>query len=64
MTLTAKMLDLSKIDTGLTPDEARAAREECQRMKQRAMLGDRYVLARANAPRRGSYNPATGARLA
>ncbi|WP_423197888.1 hypothetical protein DFLDMN_001527 [Cupriavidus sp. H19C3] len=63
MTITAKMLDLSKIDTGLTPDEARAAREECQRMKQRRALGDRYVLARANAPQRGEYNN-QGVRLA
>lgn len=59
----AKNTDIKNWPTGLTPDEARAAREECQRMKQRRALGDRYVLARANAPQRGEYNN-QGVRLA
>lgn len=59
-----KMTDLRHIETGLTEQQKREAIAECARMKQRAMLGTRYLLHPANAPQRGTYNPLTGARLA
>jgi len=58
-----KNTDIKAWDTGLTEAEKRAARIEGLRQKARAALGDRWVLSLQHAPRRGTYNPLTGARL-
>jgi hypothetical protein len=56
--------DLLHIETGLSEQEKRAAIEECERLRQREMLGTRWIGHIANAPQKGKYNPITGARLA
>lgn len=58
-----KMVDLLTIETGLTDREKREAIEECKRMRQREMLGTRWIGHLDNAPPKGTYNPLTGARL-
>lgn len=63
MNTPARNTDIRHIDTGLSAEEKRAAREEGLRQKQRRELGERYLCHPANAPRRGVYNPITGARL-
>lgn len=60
----AKNTDLRHFDTGLSAEEARAAREEGLRQKQRHALGSKYICHPANAPKRGQYNPITGNRIA
>lgn len=56
-----KGTDLRHVSTGLNADERREALYEFQRLKQIDALGERHLTHRANAPRRGSYNPLTGA---
>ncbi|WP_321905180.1 hypothetical protein [Paraburkholderia tropica] len=56
-------VDLRHYDTGLTPREKREAIEECQRLKQIQALSGRWVLHPSHSPKRGSYNPLTGAPL-
>lgn len=63
MNTPARNTDIRNLDTGLSADEKRAAREEGLRQKQRQELGARYLCHPANAPHRGAYNPITGARL-
>lgn len=58
-----KNYDLRHYVSPLTEDEKRQARADGLREKAKAALGDRYVLAMANAPRKGQYNAMTGARL-
>ncbi|WP_133254666.1 hypothetical protein [Paraburkholderia unamae] len=58
-----RMIDLRHVETGLSEREKREAVEECQRLRQREQLGTRHLLHPANAPRKGVYNPLTGARL-
>lgn len=55
--------DLRHFNADLTEDERREAIYEAQRMKQREALGKRWIAHPANAPRRGRYNPLTGAFL-
>lgn len=60
-----KMEDLRHVDTsGIDPAELRELQEQAKRSHWQALLGDRWIAAKANAPKRGSYNPITGARLA
>ena len=59
----ARNEDLRHITTGLSAEEARAAREEGLRQKQRQALGSKYLCHPANAPQRGRYNELTGAKL-
>jgi hypothetical protein len=53
-------VDLRTIETGLTEAERREALYEAQRIRQRELLGTRWVLHPANSPKRGNYNPRTG----
>jgi hypothetical protein len=57
----AKNTDIKNWDTGLSDAECRDALYELQRFKQIEALGTRYLAHRDNAPKRGSYNPRTGA---
>lgn len=58
-----KGFDLRHYVSPLTEEEKRQARVDGLREKAKAELGDRYVLALANAPRKGQYHAMTGARL-
>ncbi|WP_175958449.1 hypothetical protein [Burkholderia sp. BCC0405] len=57
----AKNTDIKNWDTGLSDAERRDALYEFQRFKQIEALGTRYLTHHANAPKRGTYNPLTGA---
>ncbi|MDN7703293.1 hypothetical protein QZM15_32940 [Burkholderia sp. AU44665] len=57
----AKNTDIKNFDTGLSDVERRDAIYEFQRFKQIEALGTRYLVHRDNAPKRGTYNPLTGA---
>lgn len=57
----AKNMDIKDFDTGLNDAERRDAIYESQRLKQIEALGTRYLVHRDNSPKRGSYNPLTGA---
>ncbi|WP_354686710.1 hypothetical protein [Cupriavidus necator] len=59
-----KMMDLRHVRTGLSANEIKLAILESRRLQQIRELGDAYLLAPANAPKRGTYNPWTGHRLA
>lgn len=61
MNTPAKMTDLAKLDTGLPESEKRAIH---RRVSMVAALGRKWLLHPSNAPKRGTYNPMTGARLA
>lgn len=51
-----KMTDLRHIETGLSALDRHEAINECKKLKQIAELGERYLLHKANAPKRGNYD--------
>lgn len=53
--------DLRRLETGLSDDERRQVNEERNRLRQISMLGERWTLHPANSPKKGKYNPLTGA---
>ena len=55
--------DCRHMTAELDPAEQRAAAEKLARIRMIELLGDKYVLSRANSPQKGRYNPTTGARL-
>ena len=59
----ARMEYIKSLDTDLSAEEKKLAILEGRRLQQIRELGDRYLLAPAKAPMRGTYNPYTGARL-
>ena len=59
----ARMSDIKALDTGLSADEKATARRAGLAQKAIAALGARWTCAPEHAPRRGSFNPLTGARL-
>lgn len=59
MNLTSKMLDVSKIDTGLPEEEKR----RIHRRTAIVSLGSKWLLHKDNAPKRGQYNPTTGSKV-
>jgi hypothetical protein len=56
--------DLRHVETGLSDAERLQAIQECALLRQKRLLGQRWVAHPANAPAKGIYNPLTGARLA
>ncbi|NSX18136.1 hypothetical protein HTY52_28950 [Cupriavidus taiwanensis] len=59
----APMTDLRHVDTGLSATEKAEARRAGLAQKAIAALGARWTCAPEHAPRRGMFNPLTGARL-
>ncbi|MFC4518584.1 hypothetical protein [Cupriavidus pinatubonensis] len=59
----ARMEDLRHVDTGLSANEKAEARRAGLAQKAIAALGTRWTCAAEHAPRRGNFNPLTGARL-
>jgi hypothetical protein len=55
--------DCRHLTAELSAEERRAANEKLARLRMLEILGDRWVLHKANAPRKAVYNPTTGARL-
>lgn len=60
----APMTDLRHVRTGLPANEIKLAILESRRLQQIRELGDAWLLHKDNSPKRGTYNPWTGARLA
>jgi hypothetical protein len=56
-----KNTDLRHIDSGLPEAEKRAIHHRAQQI---AMLGKKWLLHTDNAPKKGTYHPGTGVRLA
>lgn len=59
-----KGFDLRHYVSPLTEDEKRQARMEGLRQKALQALGARYLCHPSHAPKRGTYNPITGVRMA
>ena len=52
----ARNQDIKALETGLSALDRHEAINECKKLKQIEELGERYLLHKANAPKRGTYD--------